>query len=279
MGSHSFTSLHCPDNSKMVAAQVMKCLRVASLAVAAPQLDFGAQRAVLTSVAAPRANQQEIVSNVVLALQPSIAEAVAAALRSSSVASRPRPQVSTNSLKSINSVEENYGPAQYNFENKVAAKEEDTYISQNEKRDGDNVQGSYSYVDPEGSLITVNYEAGPMGYSATTDKQEGFVTVKERKASGSSKASSRGSSSSSRTSSSSASSSVNSADLIARIVASLQPQIQSAVSSALSSSSRSTATTYVEQPRVSSVSNGLEGTFGLGGTSVNIATPEFEIAY
>jgi len=261
----------------------MKCLWVASLAVAAPQLDFGAQRAVLTSVAAPRANQQEIVSNVVLALQPSIAEAVAAALRSSSVSSvsRSRPSVSTSSLKSINSVEENYGPAQYNFEYKVAAKEEDTYISQTEQRDGDNVQGSYSYVDPEGSLITVNYEAGPMGYSATTDKQEGFVTVKERsnkvKASGSSKASSRGSSSFS--SSSSASSSVNSADLIARIVASLQPQIQSAVSSALSSSSRSTATTYVEQPRISSVSNGLEGTFGLGGTSVNIATPEFEIAY
>merc|ERR1712176_1625262 len=141
------------------------------------------------------------------------------------------------------------------------------------------VQGSYSYVDPEGSLITVNYEAGPMGYSATTDKQEGFVTVKERssnKASSKAKTSSRGSSSFS--SSSAASSSVDSADLIARIVASLQPQIQSAVSSALSSSSRSTAT-YVEQPRISSVSNGLEGTFGIGGTSVNIATPEFEINY
>merc|ERR1711878_123804 len=260
----------------------MKCLWVASLAVAAPQLDFGAQRAVLTSAAAPRANQQEIVSNVVLALQPSIAEAVAAALRSSSVNSRPRPVASTNSVKSVNSVEENYGPAQYNFEYKVAAKEEDTYISQSEQRDGDNVQGSYSYVDPEGSLITVNYEAGPMGYSATTDKQEGFVTVKERssnKASGSAQTRTSGSRGSSRTSSSSASSSVNSADLIARIVASLQPQIQSAVSSALSSSSRSTATTYVEQPRISSVSNGLEGTFGLGGTSVNIATPEFEIAY
>ena len=228
----------------------MKCLWVASLAVAAPQLDFGAQRAVLTSAAAPRANQQQIVSNVVLALQPSIAEAVAAALRSSSVSSvssRPRPAVSTNS-KSINSVEENYGPAKYNFEYKVAAKEEDTYISQNEQREGDNVQGSYSYVDPNGALITVNYEAGPMGYSATTDKQEGFVTVKERsnkvKATGSSKAktSSRGSSSFS-SSSSAASSTVNSADLIARIVASLQPQIQSAVSSALSSSSRSTTRT------------------------------------
>merc|ERR1712110_326806 len=77
---------------------------------------------------------------------------------------------------------------------------------------------------------------------------------------------------------SSSSSSVNQADLIARIISSLQPQIQSAVSSALSSSSRAT-TTLVEQPRVSAVSNNLEGAFGVGGTSVNIATPEFEIAY
>ena len=35
----------------------------------------------------------------------------------------------------------------------------------------------------------------------------------------------------------------------------------------------------VEQPRISSVSNGLEGTFGSGQTSVNIATPEFQINY
>jgi len=264
----------------------MKCLWVASLAVAAPQLDFGVQRAGLTSVAAPGGNQQQIVSNVVLALQPSIAEAVAAALKSSSVSSRPRPVVSTNSLSnavSVNSVEENYGPAQYNYEYKVAAKEDQTYISQNEQRDGDSVTGSYSYVDPNGDLITVNYEAGPMGYTATTDKQEGFVAIKERnsgvKRSGSAKTSTRGSSFTAKPkSSSSASSSLNQADLIARIISSLQPQIQSAVSSALTSSSRST-TTLVETPRISSVSNGLEGTFGNGQTSVNIATPEFQIAY
>merc|ERR1712222_303307 len=286
MGSHSFTSLHCPNNSKMVAAQVMKCLWVASLAVAAPQLDFGVQRAGLTSVAAPGGNQQQIVSNVVLALQPSIAEAMAAALRSSSVSSRPRPVVSTNSLSnavSVNSVEENYGPAKYNYEYKVADKEDQTYISQNEQRDGDSVTGSYSYVAPNGDLITVNYEAGPMGYTATTDKQEGFVAIKERnsgvKRSGSAKTSTRGSSFTAKPkSSSSASSSLTQADLIARIISSLQPQIQSAVSSALRPSSRST-TTLVEQPRISSVSNGLEGTFGNGQTSVNIATPEFQIAY
>merc|ERR1711911_9812 len=137
-----------------------------------------------------------------------------------------------------------------------------------------------SYVDPNGDLVTVNYEAGPMGYSATTDTQKGFVAIKERnsgvKGSGSAKATNTNRQAS--TSFSSSSSSVNQADLIARIISSLQPQIQSAVSSALSSGTR-TRTTLVEQPRVSAVSNNLEGTFGVGGTSVNIATPEFEIAY
>ena len=220
----------------------MKCLWVASLAVAAPQLDFGAQRAVVTSVASP--NQERIVSDVVLALQPSIAQAVAAALRSSRPA--PRPVVPTKAV-SLNSVEENYGPAQYNYEYKVADKDEQTFISQTEQRDGDAVTGQYSYVDPNGDLVTVNYEAGPMGYSATTDTQKGFVAIKERnsgvKGSGSAKATNtnRQAATSFRTQSSS-SSSVNQADLIARIISSLQPQIQSAVSSALSSSSRATTT-------------------------------------
>ena len=219
----------------------MKCLWVASLAVAAPQLDFGAQRAVVTSVASP--NQERIVSDVVLALQPSIAQAVAAALRSS----RPAPRPAPTKAVSLNSVEENYGPAQYNYEYKVADKDEQTFISQTEQRDGDAVTGQYSYVDPNGDLVTVNYEAGPMGYSATTDTQKGFVAIKERnsgvKGSGSAKATNtnRQAATSFRTQSSS-SSSVNQADLIARIISSLQPQIQSAVSSALSSSSRATTT-------------------------------------
>ena len=36
---------------------------------------------------------------------------------------------------------------------------------------------------------------------------------------------------------------------------------------------------FKETPRISAVSNGLEGTFGAGGTSVSIATPEFKIDY
>merc|ERR1711983_407714 len=152
--------------------------------------------------------------------------------------------------------------------------------TQTEERNGDEVNGKYSYVDPNGDLVTVNYQAGPMGYSATTDTKKGFIDVSARKKTASSKASSSQAkvSSGTRFSSSSSSSSVNQADLISRIISSLQPQIQSAVSSALSSSSRTT-TTFVEEPRISAVSNGLEGTFGVGGNSVSIATPEFKIAY
>jgi len=275
----------------MVAAQVMKCLWVASLAVAAPQLDFGAQRSVLTVGSAGLNNQQQIVSSVVSTLQPAIAKAVAAALRSSSstqtVSTRglKRPAVSNRAVSNYVE-EENYGPAQYNYEYKVADKQEQTFITQKEEREGDLVTGKYSYVDPHGDLVTVNYEAGPEGYTAFTDTKKGFVDVKERKASakktkktkstGFTKAT--GATKGVSSSFSSTSSSVNQADLISRIISSLQPQIQSAVSSALSSSSRTT-TTFKETPRISAVSNGLEGTFGVGGNSVSIATPEFKIAY
>jgi hypothetical protein len=68
----------------------------------------------------------------------------------------------------------------YNFQYKVADEEEQTYIAMDEERAGDTVTGSYSYVDPYGSLITVNYIAGAMGYTETRDVQENFVTIRAR---------------------------------------------------------------------------------------------------
>merc|ERR550532_3156001 len=58
----------------------------------------------------------------------------------------------------------------YAFDFKVADDVEQTYIAQQETRDSDIVTGSYSYVDPYGSLITVNYEAGPMGYTEIRER-------------------------------------------------------------------------------------------------------------
>merc|ERR1711874_1904 len=68
----------------------------------------------------------------------------------------------------------------YNFEYKVADKEAQTYISQSEARDGETLTGTYSYVNPVGSLITVEYEAGPMGYSQTSSEQAGFVQIRSK---------------------------------------------------------------------------------------------------
>merc|ERR1712154_39824 len=72
--------LNLPD--MMVAAQVSLALCVAGVAVAAPQLDFGGLRSVTTTreVATSNINQEQVVSDVVSALQPSIAQAVADAL-------------------------------------------------------------------------------------------------------------------------------------------------------------------------------------------------------
>jgi len=156
---------------------------------------------------------------------------------------------------------------EYNFEFKVADSDEQTYITQQEARDGDELTGSYSYVDPTGALITVNYQAGPDGFSQTSSTQEGFVQIvpkppKLQASSASSASSSSSSSSGSKFSSAasnnnaaasgaagfgsqasfssqaanSATASLDQSALIAQILAALQPQISASVNAALSSS-------------------------------------------
>merc|ERR1711892_1256926 len=71
---------------------------------------------------------------------------------------------------------------QYNFNYKVADDLEQTYISRDEARDGENVSGTYSYVNPLGSLITVTYTADSEGYQETREIQENFVTINQRPA-------------------------------------------------------------------------------------------------
>merc|ERR1712203_852663 len=318
MGISFFTN----HPSTMVAAQVYLALCVAGVAVAAPQLDFGGMRSVTTTreVATNNVDEAQVVSSVVSALQPSIAKAVAdalAGLRTTSITSTSTS--SKSSLAAANAAaaqkaavaSADVGPvakAEYNFEYKVADNDAQTYISQSEDRDGDNLTGTYSYVNPAGALITVNYEAGPMGYSQTSSEQAGFVEIKPQpvKAPSSSSSFASGSkvtssSSGSRFSgatstasntgfsSSSSSSSVDQSALIAQIISALQPQISSAVQSAISSSS-ATSTFVAAQPvavaappraRLTALpapTGGVAGTFG-DGFSVKIDTPEFNIEY
>merc|ERR1712158_131349 len=139
----------------------------------------------------------------------------------------------------------------YNFEYKVADDEENTYISRNEERNGNELTGSYSFIDAAGALVIVDYTAGVDGYAETRTKEAGKVTMKAvpawdgplagleeasgavAVAKGATSSSSRfGSSSGSRSSSVTTSSSSQS-DLIAQILAALTPQINSAVAAAL----------------------------------------------
>merc|ERR1712212_974811 len=141
----------------------------------------------------------------------------------------------------------------YNFEYKVADENEKTYISRSESRDDNELQGTYSFVDAAGALVTVDYTAGVNGYAETRSKEAGKVTMKAvpawdgplagleeasgavAVAKGSTSSSSRfASSSGSRSSSAiSSSSSSSQSDLIAQILAALTPQINSAVAAAL----------------------------------------------
>jgi len=238
------------------------------------------------------------VTNVVTALQPSIAQAVANALRNLggsfsstgfAAGSSSGSAQGFNSFGSSSTSAQGFsaagasasrpggsnrpagvGPAgiavvarpEYNFEFKVADEEEQTFISQSEKRDGDDVTGTYSYVDPEGSLITVNYQAGAMGFTQTVDKKEGAVDISARPSySGAGTGVATGATSSSfnanknngfnsnsafNTNSASSvasnvnnnfsatTSSVDQSVLISQIIAALQPQISQAVNSAIS---------------------------------------------
>jgi hypothetical protein len=270
-------------------------------------------------------NQDQVVSNVVSALQPSIEAAIAEALASQSFTSSSSSGSSSgfNSGSSFSSTGSSFTsglsstggasavveePAQYNYEYKVADEVAQNYISKTESRDGDTLTGQYSYVDPSGALVTVNYEAGPMGFSAVTDKQDGFVAIRAQSTgssssgfsgssssgfSGSSSSGFSGSSSSGFSDSSSSgfsgasgvtgvassSTAVDQSALISQIIASLQPQISSAVQSALATtSSTSSSRGFSREVARGGSGRDLAGTFG-NGVSVNIDTPEYNINY
>jgi len=239
----------------------------------------------LSSAVSRPVNQQVIVSDVVSALQPSIARAVAQALQgvgsrggstfsstsSTGFASGSRftgtgLSGTTGSISGSVGVSGGAGAAvaevtarpEYNFQYQVSDDIDQTYITQNEARDGDDVTGTYSYVDSNGDLITVNYQAGANGYMQTLEKQVGAVEMRARpvkvqsaqavqsvqsgsqasRASASTGRFQSGSSNSFRSSSASSAAAgavgVDQSALIRQILAVLQPQISVAVNSAVS---------------------------------------------
>merc|ERR1739846_152204 len=267
----------------MAATQILVALCVVGSAVAAPQLSLGGSRSVGTNI-----NENQVVTSVISSLTPSISRAVeealaaaaaaaeaerieaerraaAAAAAAEAEAARQQQIAAANAATAAAAAEKNPFDSQvstdlgpfvdpvYNFEYKVADDEEKTYISRNEERDGNELSGSYSFIDATGALVTVDYTAGVNGYAETRSKEAGKVTMKAvpawdrplagveepsgavSVAKGATSSSSRfGSSSGSRSSSAiSSSSSSSQSDLIAQILAALTPQINSAVAAAL----------------------------------------------
>jgi hypothetical protein len=218
--------------AEQAAAEQAAAEQAAAAAAAAAEAErIEAERRAAAAAEAEAARQQQIAA--------ANAAAAAAAAEKNSFDS----QVSTDLGPFVDPV--------YNFEYKVADDEEKTYISRNEERDGNELSGSYSFIDATGALVTVDYTAGVNGYAETRSKEAGKVTMKAvpawdgplagleepsgaiSVAKGATSSSSRFGSSSGSRSSSAISSSSSQSDLIAQILAALTPQINSAVAAAL----------------------------------------------
>merc|ERR1719209_2173836 len=234
LGSSSSSSSSSSFGSSPIVGRVSSTSSVSRPQTSRRNTFVSAPTGVTRSASGPSVSSQ---------LQPSIVAAVAEALKASS---RPvsRPQVS--SYKAVE--EPNYGPAKYNFGYKVADEDSQAYINHQESREGNDVTGTYNYVNPAGALVTVSYEAGVDGFSQTRDVEQGAVQMRNIPgawtgplagvdepnsipATTSSVSNNRG-----RVSSSSSSSQLSEEALISQILSSIQPKITSAVQGALSSS-------------------------------------------
>ena len=136
-----------------------------------------------TASTRPRTGRQNsealIVNQVVSTLQPEIANAVANAL--AGLQFQQQQQQTFNADRQFNigfnggAVEEVDNNAQYSYKYQVRDDEEGTYIFKNEERNGLDVTGVYGYVAPDGTLITVNYNAGPDGFYQELEREVDFL--------------------------------------------------------------------------------------------------------
>merc|ERR1712001_562670 len=67
---------------------------------------------------------------------------------------------------------------EYNYAYQVSDDTAQTYIAHQEGRKDNVVTGEYSYVDPYGALITVNYIADENGYREERKSQADFVQIR-----------------------------------------------------------------------------------------------------
>merc|ERR1711990_483208 len=124
------------ETETMTTSKAVLALCLVGAAVAAPQLRLGGLRSV--SSVSSVTNQDEVVTNVVSALTPSIAAAVEQALaaQAAAQAAERRAAAAAAAASKANKADTLAEPAKYNYEYKVAEDEAQVYITQNEARDG-----------------------------------------------------------------------------------------------------------------------------------------------
>ena len=157
----------------------------------------------------------------------------------------------------------------------MATDETQTYITKTENRDGDKVNGKYSYVDANGALVTVKYQADDMnGYTETRSEQPGFVQMRVYKAPKPKVAPPQVKA---KPTPRPAPMPSGNGDLMAKIISQLTPYIKSKVSESLSPRQTAPAPVYATVPATpvaSSASSSLDSIFGLSGTNnIQVETP------
>merc|ERR1712083_941724 len=224
------------------------------------------------SQSAPQVNPAQVVSTVTNQLQPLISDAVARALRGARAggaggagvvggAGGLTPEEGADYNEKLSS------HAQYEYGYKVADDDAQAYMAHEEVRNGQNVEGKYNYVDANGALVTVTYQAGPDGYTENREVQDGAVQMRNIPGPWEGPYADTvpaGVSAAPAPTPARSSPAVSQAGLIQSILQQIQPQIAGAVQAALAGNTGNTATTA--------------GVFS-GDNSVRIQTPEFNIAY
>ena len=217
-------------------------------------------------------------------------------------ASWARPQSDINDFN--DELNDRLGPInpnpKYSYQYQVADDDSQTYLAHNEERDNDLVTGQYSYVDANGALVTVVYQAGPDGYTEERSVQDGFVQIRARPRNpepapaptpAPTPRPTRPPPPPPTTPAPPPPPPPQDSDLVARIIAQLTPFIRETVSNSLQSNRAPAPAPRRPAPvrpapapapiqAAASNPSSVRGVFGQGGANnVRVNTPEFDFAY
>merc|ERR1719422_1097527 len=140
----------------------LRVLCVVYVAVGAPQLDIPGVRPAPTIPAFPITfNQDRNIEAEISSLSVEDGTDTISALTNRFNTDTARDSITRTNTNTVTAArdgdEDSVMLMPYSFNNNVADDSYQTYIARQEDSDGETVVGSYSYVDPTGALITVNY--------------------------------------------------------------------------------------------------------------------------